>query len=99
MEHELSTPSEIMDKIESNISTSKNGCHIWRLGISQGNPNIIWTNTNWEHVNVDVRKWVWLNKHGSIDPDAILIQNEKCHDKCCNVGHMEFQWDKLTYHL
>jgi len=102
MEHKLATPSEIMDKIQTNIAIGENGCHIWSLGLFKGNPNLIWMNNKWEHVNVNVRRWVWSNKHGSIDPDVILIQDEKCHNKCCNIEHMIFEpdieWETLCKH-
>ena len=84
----LSCPSEIIDKINSNIAIDANGCHLWNLCESNGNPTIIWTTEDWKYVNVDIRRWVWVHHNYKIDPCVTITQGPDCHYRCCNIDHL-----------
>ena len=88
-----STPSEILNKIQSNITINDKGCHVWNLGLCKDHPNMVSTNKCGNSGNTDVRRWLWSNKHGAIHINIRLIQNETCDTKCCNAEHMRVKSD------
>jgi len=85
----LSCPSEIIDKINSNIAIDANGCHLWNLCESNGTPSIIWTTMDGKYVNIDIRRWLWIHHNRDTYTDISIMKGKNCHNRCCNIDHLQ----------
>jgi len=103
--HNLASPSEISIKIKLNMTFGTGECRPWALGKLNGEPNLIWSKNSGQHVNVDVRKWIWNSNRGIQGEGVKMVQNYDCLEYCCNIDHMsteddqDYEWDILCKYI